>query len=120
MRRYLHAWQPVALCIAAAATGNASAAQDDLIAQGRAAFTHRCAMCHREGQTGTFILARRLGKEKSLLEQRTDLQPDYIRQVVRAGLVNMPRLSRVEMPDPDLDGVIAYLVSPRKSNQGAP
>ena len=93
----------------------ADAAQDELIAQGKAAFTHRCAMCHREGQTGAFILARRLGKEKSLLEQRTDLQPAYIRQVVRAGLVNMPRLSRVEMPDPDLDAVIAYLNAPRSS-----
>jgi mono/diheme cytochrome c family protein len=91
----------------------AGAAQDDLIARGQAAFVHRCAMCHREGQTGAFILARRLGKEKSLLEQRTDLQPAYIRQVVRAGLVNMPRLSRVEMPDPDLDGVIAYLTAPK-------
>ncbi len=91
----------------------ANAAQDELIARGKAAFTHRCAMCHREGQTGTFILSRRLGKEKSLLEQRTDLQPAYIRQVVRAGLVNMPRLSRVEMPDADLDGVIAYLTAPK-------
>jgi Cytochrome C oxidase, cbb3-type, subunit III len=70
-------------------------------------------MCHREGQTGTFVLARRLGKDKSLLEQRTDLQPAYIRQVVRQGLVNMPRLSRVEMPDPDLDAVIAWLTAPK-------
>jgi mono/diheme cytochrome c family protein len=95
----------------------ATESQDALVARGRAAFTHRCAMCHREGQTGTFILARRLGKEKSLLEQRTDLQPAYIRQVVRTGLVNMPRLSRVEMPDPDLDGVIAYLTSPKPAQR---
>ncbi len=68
-------------------------------------------MCHREGGTGTFILARRLGKEQSLLEQRTNLQPDYIRYVVRWGLVNMPRISRVELPDPDLDAVVAYLTA---------
>jgi mono/diheme cytochrome c family protein len=113
MRR--HAWGLLACAMfgVAGTAPRASAAQDDLIARGQAAFTHRCAMCHRVGQTGTFILARRLGKEKSLLEQRTDLQPAYIRQVVRSGLVNMPRLSRVEMPDPDLDGVIAYLTSPR-------
>ncbi|MEY2855193.1 MAG: hypothetical protein RL030_2325 [Pseudomonadota bacterium] len=101
----------VALCVTI--PGIANAAQGDLIEQGKAAFTHRCAMCHREGQTGTFILARRLGKEKSLLEQRTDLQPAYIRVVVRQGLVNMPRLSRVEMPDADLDAVIAYLAAQR-------
>lgn len=115
MRRRHSSWQLVllVLCVAIDAWQPVSAAEDDLIATGKAAFTHRCAMCHREGHTGTFILARRLGKEKSLLEQRTDLQPAYIRQVVRAGLVNMPRLSRVEMPDPDLDAAIAYLMSPK-------
>ena len=115
MKRRRTWWQRVllVLCVASGAWQAVSAAQDDLIATGKAAFTHRCAMCHREGQTGTFILARRLGKDMSLLEQRADLQPAYIRQVVRAGLVNMPRLSRVEMPDPDLDAAIAYLMSPK-------
>ena len=79
--------------------------------RGRAAFIHRCGMCHREGGTGTFILARRLGPEQSLLEKRTNLQPEYIRYVTRWGLVNMPRISRVELPDPDLDAVVAYLTS---------
>jgi mono/diheme cytochrome c family protein len=88
-------------------------APGDLAARGRQAFAHRCGMCHREGGTGTFILARRLGKEQSLLEKRTDLQPDYVRYVVRWGLVNMPRISRVELPDPDLDAVIAYLSAAR-------
>jgi mono/diheme cytochrome c family protein len=110
----------VTLCVAGAAARTVSAAEDDLIARGQAAFTHRCAMCHREGQTGTFVLARRLGREKSLLEQRTDLQPAYIRQIVRVGLVNMPRISRVEMPDPDLDGVIAYLASGKAAPRAAP
>jgi mono/diheme cytochrome c family protein len=118
-RARLPAWLFSVLCVVGAGAvggaAHADATQQELIAKGKAAFTHRCAMCHREGQTGTFILARRLGKEKSLLEQRTDLQPAYIRQVVRSGLVNMPRLSRVEMPDPDLDGVIAYLTVPRSS-----
>ncbi|MEO8308987.1 MAG: cytochrome c [Pseudomonadota bacterium] len=112
-------WKLQWICAALGLVGYAAQAagdsQDVLISRGKAAFTHRCAMCHREGQTGTFILARRLGKEKSLLEQRPDLQPAYVRQVVRAGLVNMPRLSRVEMPDTDLDAVIAYLVSPKGS-----
>ena len=99
-------------CLAGAGAHAAGDPQAEIVA-GKAAFVHRCAMCHREGQTGTFILARRLGKEKSLLEQRSDLQPDYVRQVVRMGLVNMPRLSRVEMPDPDLSAVIAYLTAPK-------
>jgi len=81
------------------------------VERGRAAFVHRCGMCHREGGTGTFILARRLGKEQSMLEQRTNLQPEYIRYVVRWGFVNMPRMSRVELPDADLDAVVDYLTA---------
>ena len=67
----------------------------------------------REGGTGTFILARRLGPAKSLLEKRSDLEPTYVRTVVRGGLVNMPRISRVELPEPDLDALIAYLAAPK-------
>jgi mono/diheme cytochrome c family protein len=114
----------VAVVILGAATTApaAKAAEDSVNARGQAAYTHRCAMCHREGNgnTGTFILSRRLGKDKSVIEQRTDLQPAYIRQVVRAGLVNMPRLSRVEMPDTELDAVIAYLVAPKASSKATP
>jgi mono/diheme cytochrome c family protein len=89
------------------------AADAGSIALGRDAFTHRCSMCHREGGTGTFTLARRLGADKALLEKRSDLAPDYIRYVVRWGVVNMPRMSRVELPEADLDAVIAYLTAPR-------
>lgn len=113
MRTLTLAHVSAVLCMVGAVAHAAGDSQEALAAQGKAAFTHRCAMCHRDGQTGAFILARRLGKEKSLLEQRTDLQPVYIRQIVRLGLVNMPRISRVEIPDPDLDAVIAYLVSPK-------
>lgn len=98
---------------ASSAAAPAPAATPALIERGRAAFTHRCSMCHREGGTGTFILARRLGAEQSLIEKRTNLAPEYIRYVVRWGLVNMPRISRVELPDPDLEAVVAYLSAPR-------
>ena len=54
-----------------------------------------------------------LGAPQSLLEQRTDLKPEYIRFVVRWGLMNMPRLSRVEVPDTDLTDLVAYLTRPR-------
>lgn len=62
------------------------------------------------------MLARRLGKDRSLLAGRTDLTAPYIRQVVRWGLVNMPRLTRVELPEAELDAVVAYLTRER----GAP
>ena len=85
----------------------------DLASRGQQAFVHRCSMCHREGGTGTFILARRLGAEKSLLEKRADLQALYVRTVVRWGVGNMPRISRVELPETDMDAVVAYLTAPK-------
>jgi mono/diheme cytochrome c family protein len=94
-----------------AALGAQTPAQ--LAARGQQAFAHRCGMCHREGGTGTFILARRLGADKSLLEKRTDLQPLYLRTVVRWGIGNMPRISRVELPESDLEAVTAYLTAPK-------
>ena len=81
-------------------------------APGEALFVHRCAMCHRDGGTGTFMLGRRLGPERALLERRADLVPDYVRTVVRGGLNSMPPLSRVEVPDADLAAIAAYLARP--------
>ena len=100
-----------ATLLLAASASSLLSLQTAQAADGRQVFTHRCGMCHREGGTGTFILARRLGKDQSLLEQRTNLAPDYIRYVTRWGLVNMPRISRVEVPDPDLDAIVTYLTS---------
>ena len=100
-----------------AGLSGARAAELPSVERGKAAISHRCGMCHREGGTGTYILTRRLGAEKSLLEKRTDLDPVYIRTVVRWGLVNMPRISRVEMPDPDLDALIAYVNGPKAATK---
>jgi mono/diheme cytochrome c family protein len=86
------------------------------LARGQQLFEQRCGVCHREGQTGTQILARRLGKEHSLLAARSDLSDPYIRRVVRWGLNNMPRLTRVELPEGELDDVVAYLTRERTPN----
>jgi mono/diheme cytochrome c family protein len=73
------------------------------------AFEKVCAKCHREGGTGTFMLERRLGKEKALLEDRNDLQPEFIRHVVRNGILSMPAITRVEVTDAELDVIVRYL-----------
>lgn len=96
------------------------APQTSLAVRGKAVFEHRCGMCHRERETGTFTLARRLGADRALLEARTDLAPVYIRTVVRWGLVNMPRISRVEVPDDDLNAVVAYLTAPKPAVAATP
>jgi len=103
-----------ALLLAAAGAGSAVSAAAEPPAAGAVAFTHRCGMCHRDGGTGTYVLARRLGTDLSLLEKRSDLKPEYIRYVVRWGITNMPRISRVEVPDKDLDAIVTYLTATRR------
>jgi mono/diheme cytochrome c family protein len=76
---------------------------------GKALFTRRCGICHFSDGGGTWMLERRLGKEKSLLESRTDLLAPYIRLIARHGLNGMPRFTRVELPDADLEAIATYL-----------
>ena len=81
---------------------------------GAALFQDRCVLCHAAGGTGTFMLARRLGKERSLLAERSDLSADYVKQIVRHGLFAMPRFTRVELTDAELAAVAAFLSAPKK------
>jgi len=77
--------------------------------EGAKLYTRECAICHSENGFGTMMLARRLGTDRSLLQKRTDLMPDYVKTVVRRGLASMPPLSRVEVSDKELEDIIAYL-----------
>lgn len=92
----------VALPLLAADTNNVS---------GRQLFENRCGLCHRGSGPGVFMLERRLGAEQSILEQRTNLAPAYIRTVVRWGVGSMPRFSRGEITDAELEAIAAYLGS---------
>lgn len=76
---------------------------------GEAVFLARCQYCHLAMGPGTLTLARRLGDKNALLANRTDLEPDYVKQVVRHGLNSMPPINRVEVSDQELDAIAAYL-----------
>ncbi len=78
-------------------------------AQAQALWKRHCGPCHLEGGTGTFMLARRLGAERALLEKRTDLTAQYVQTVVRHGIQSMPRFSRAELPDEELAQIARYL-----------
>jgi mono/diheme cytochrome c family protein len=82
------------------------------IEEGKKLFHARCGYCHLAGGTGTIMLARRLGKDRSLLEERTDLNADYIRKITRVGINGMPPHNRIELPDNELDMIAAYLTRP--------
>lgn len=80
---------------------------------GEQTFVSRCGYCHLPMGTGTMMLARREGQAKALLADRTDLQPAYIRYVVRNGQRSMPAITRTEVTDPELAEIVAYLTRNR-------
>ncbi|HUI61806.1 MAG TPA: cytochrome c [Steroidobacteraceae bacterium] len=102
----------VALFLALSACGSAAADP----APGKAVFDRFCAACHAPGpgHAGTERLAQARGASKAALEQRTDLTPDYIRLVVRNGLVEMPPWRLTEIDDAQLTQLVQYLTRPRK------
>lgn len=76
---------------------------------GAALFARKCALCHAQGGTGTMMIGLRLGKERSLLTQRTDLTAAFVSAIVRTGLRSMPPFTRVEVTDSELTRIAAYL-----------
>jgi mono/diheme cytochrome c family protein len=77
--------------------------------EGRQLFEATCIHCHDPGGWGTRDLARRLGAERSRLMQRTDLDADYIRAVVRNGINSMPWYTRTDLSDRQIAAIAAYL-----------
>jgi (+)-pinoresinol hydroxylase len=83
---------------------------------GYALFQMACAVCHGSGpgKPGTRALAAKYkGATPALLEERTDLAPAYIKQVVRQGLYVMPFFRKTELSDADLNAITAYLTRKR-------
>jgi mono/diheme cytochrome c family protein len=81
---------------------------------GEALFSNRCGTCHLAGGMGSNLLTKQriaMGqpRETGMLANRTDLTPDYVKSVVRGGKMAMPRLTKVDISDADLDAVAAYL-----------
>jgi mono/diheme cytochrome c family protein len=89
----------------------------DRLAQGRngeALFSNRCGACHLAGGMGTNLLTKQMMMAKrpptdGMLSNRTDLTSDYVKSVVRMGKNAMPRQTRVDITDAELDSVAAYL-----------
>ena len=113
----MRAWPAAALMAAliVPVAGSAQSSSPASPASGEALYRERCGLCHAAGGTGAFMLERRLGKARALLAERSDLTPEYVRQVVRHGLQSMPRFTRVELTDAELAAVAQFLASPKKS-----
>lgn len=79
-----------------------------------ALYVEKCGMCHRQMGMGTVILARRMSPAVAMLEARRDLHVDFIVQAARAGIGNMPRISRGEVSDAQLQVIARYLARHEK------
>jgi mono/diheme cytochrome c family protein len=81
---------------------------------GGALFSHQCGYCHLPGGMGTNLLVKQQiaagqPREMGLLANRTDLTADYVKAVVRMGKGAMPRQTKVDVSDAELDSIAAYL-----------
>ncbi|MDX9873795.1 MAG: cytochrome c [Spongiibacteraceae bacterium] len=79
---------------------------------GERLYTDKCAICHAAGELGTMALSRRLGNERAILNERTDLPAEYVRHVVRHGLNAMPPITRGDVTDQELDLIVEFLTAP--------
>ena len=78
-----------------------------------ALYVEKCSMCHRRMGMGTVLLARRSAPGQAVLEQRDTLNRALITVAVRNGIGNMPRISRAEVSDAQLDTIIEWLTQNR-------
>ena len=74
-------------------------------------FDKWCSDCHSTAEgPGSFALRRKYqGALPAVLEQRSDLRPDYVKLAVRHGISFMPSFRKTEISDPDLALLAAYL-----------
>jgi mono/diheme cytochrome c family protein len=113
------------LLLAALSCSNFALAQDGNdrqgreIQQGKLVYEYWCATCHGTGLglpgfdalpgTQQLGLKYRGTNISPLLEERTDLVPEFVKVIVRQGVSFMPHFRKTEISDADLDALTAYL-----------
>jgi mono/diheme cytochrome c family protein len=102
----------LSVCWAAAAAQENSAA-----VHGREVFEHLCAPCHGTGPgddgapmlPGTHAIALKYrGEKPPLLQDRTDINYEFVKSVVRSGLASMPPFRKTELTDSDIAAIMTY------------
>lgn len=82
-------------------------------AVGKQVFGRWCIGCHADSPfaPGTIYLRQTRAAELAVIEQRSDLAPEYIETLVRKGLGGMPSFRRTEIDNAELEALINYLTS---------
>ena len=109
-----------AILLAALMTCASAAMANDgtnLVVRGKHVFNQWCASCHATGprMPGTASLEVKYGGSiPAALEQRKDMNADFIRYFVRNGVLIMPSFRKTEVSDADLEALSAYLTQQKK------
>ncbi|TAK50945.1 MAG: cytochrome c [Gammaproteobacteria bacterium] len=105
-------WSGLTAIVAAAGLGAAvpDAWGGDLAEDGALVFARACVVCHAPGTPSTAMLQDRYKDSvPALLEERTDMTPEYVRSVVRSWRPRMPAFRPTEVSDEELAALAAYL-----------
>jgi mono/diheme cytochrome c family protein len=96
------------------------------VARGKQVYDYWCGTCHGaglglpgfDGLPGTqqLRIKYRGTNISPLLEERTDLVPDFVKVIVRQGVSFMPQFRKTEISDEDLDALAAYLARNNSAN----
>jgi mono/diheme cytochrome c family protein len=111
--------------LASVALAQPPASTGDL-ARGKQVYDYWCATCHGpglglpgfDGLPGTqqLRIKYRGTSISPLLEERTDLVPEFVKVIVRQGVSFMPQFRKTEISDEELDALAAYLARNNRSN----
>jgi mono/diheme cytochrome c family protein len=103
----------IALVLLAFGTAIVSAAETEPLTakqrNGKALFEATCIYCHNARGFATERLRTRLPEDRSVLTERKDLDPAYIRTVVRNGLASMPAYTPTDLNEAQIQAIAAYL-----------
>jgi mono/diheme cytochrome c family protein len=80
---------------------------------GKATYDRRCASCHAAGKEhpGTAMIGYKRGLQSAVLTDRSDLRAEYVKKIVRGGLLEMPPFRPTEISDVELAAVAQYLAT---------
>ena len=115
MKRAIPLLSLLVMTIGAPALGQTGPSAED----GKVVFDQWCIHCHGQMQRGPLpgtasLTIKYRGELPALLEERTDLVPEFIRTVVRGGLFGMPITRKTEVSEAELEDIIAYLTRNRE------
>ncbi|MGD8341154.1 MAG: cytochrome c [Gammaproteobacteria bacterium] len=87
-------------------------AQTAAAERGREVYEHWCTPCHAPGpgHPGTQSLEIKYrGELPAVLEEREDMTPEFVRTMVRQGILMMAPFRKTEVTDAELDDLVMYL-----------